>query len=233
MSRGEVAALWALQQLDVEVDRLVIEAESLARALANDVTRDDRLALHQGMKRAAAAASAAREAEAALAETQERLKRQEARLYGGSAGPKELGALQQEIAHLQATRMTQEESALAALMASEEAQAAVTPLERALARTQREQEVERGRLTTRQSELDASLAELRARRAQQAQTLGEGALARYEGLRRSRAGKAVAEVRGGVCQACRVSIQPATLQRARAAAELVTCGNCGRILYVP
>jgi predicted nucleic acid-binding Zn-ribbon protein len=59
------------------------------------------------------------------------------------------------------------------------------------------------------------------------------ALRRYDALRPAHRGRGVATVENGICQQCRISLTPATLHRARSSAELVTCGNCGCILYVP
>lgn len=231
MTRAQVAELWTLQQLDSELDRLGAEEEATRRALAADPSQPARARLHAGRRAAADRAHALRDAEAALDDTQTRLKRQEARLYGGGATPKELGALQQEIAHLQATRVAQEEAVLAAMLAAEEAQAAVAKLEAAL----REAEQQRGReeteLEARLASLGERMAGLRERRTAHAAGCDAAILARYELVRKARGGRGVAEVRGGVCQACRVSVTAATLQQARAATELVACPNCGRILY--
>ena len=57
-------------------------------------------------------------------------------------------------------------------------------------------------------------------------------LAKYEQLRRTKAGTAIAQVRQNVCMGCHVTLSPANLQRARNSADLVPCDNCGRILAV-
>ncbi len=231
MSRAQIVALWALQQLDIESDRAAAEHEALRQALATDATRATRAALAESTRQANARAREAREAEMALQDTQERLKRQETRLYGGGASPKELAALQQEIAHLQATRATQEEAVLMAMMAQEEAQALVAERQRALDAVEQAQTRGRADETARLANLDTHLQALRGQREARVAAIPADLLARYDGLRRSR-GRALAAAREGICQGCRVSLTPATLQRARAASELVTCGNCGRILYL-
>lgn len=232
MTRAQVAELWTLQQLDSEIDRLAAEEEAVNRALAADPTQPHRARLQASQRAAAERARVVRDAEAALDDIQARLKRQESRLYGGGASPKELGALQQEIAHLQATRATQEESLLEAMMAAEQTQANIARLEAALRDAQTARERERVELTTRLDALVQRLSDLREQRTRHASACDTSALARYEAVRRSRGGRGVAEVRGGVCQACRVTVTPATLQKARSGAELVACPNCGRILYV-
>ena len=231
MTRAQVAELWALQQLDSEIDRLVAEEDAVRRALVADPNQPARARLQAGRRSASDCARAVRDAEAALEDIQTRLKRQETRLYGGGASPKELGALQQEIAHLQAARSTQEEAVLAAMLAAEEAQAAVAKLETALREGEQIRERERAEQEARLAALGERLAGLRERRSSLATSCDAAFLARYEVVRKARGGRGVAEVRGGVCQVCRVTVTAATLQQARAAAELVACPNCGRILY--
>jgi predicted nucleic acid-binding Zn-ribbon protein len=232
MSRSAIAQLWELQQLDTESERTQREIETLRRHLAADATQAARAALDEGTRQANARAQAVREAEATLQETQTRLRRQEQRLYGGGAGSRELEPLQQEIAHLQATRTAQEETLLEAMLANEEAQARLATLRSALEEAQRAQGAERTLQTEQLEQMEARVRELRARRNQAAGAVAAETLARYEAIRKARGGRAVAEVRQGICEACRVAITSTTLHRARAGTELVTCGNCGRILYV-
>lgn len=231
MTRAQVAQLWTLQQLDTEIDRLAAEEAATQRALAADPAQPVRARLQASRRAAAERAREVREAEAALDDTQTRLQRQEARLYGGGASPKELGALQQEIAHLQAARSTQEEALLAAMMSAEEAQSVVTQRDTALRDAEQARERETADLNARLTSLEARLADLREERAGEAAECDATALARYEAVRKARGGRGVAEVRGGICQACRVSVTPATVQKARSGGELVACPNCGRILY--
>lgn len=232
MTRAQVAQLWTLQQLDTEIDRLAAEEEATRSALAADPLQPTRARLLASRRAAAERTRAVRETEAALEDTQTRLKRQEARLYGGGASPKELGALQQEIAHLQATRSTQEESLLAAMMAAEEMQSVVTQREAALREAEQAHGQETTGLNTRLASLEERLAGLREQRSRHAAECDAATLTRYEAVRKARGGRGVAEVRGGICQACHVSVTPATLQKARAGGELVLCPNCARILYV-
>lgn len=231
MSRAQIAQLWALQLLDSEIERHKAEGDALRRALSDDATAAARAALAESARAARERARGVREAEAALDDIQARLKRHEARLYGGGA-PKELSALQQEIAHLQAGRAAQEEVLLAAMVAGEAAQAEEAERQKSLETAERQQRAGRDEATERLARVDAALADLRARRERAAADCPPDVLARYEAIRRSRGGRAVSRVAGTTCEACRVSINPTTLRHARAAAGLVTCDNCGRILYV-
>jgi predicted nucleic acid-binding Zn-ribbon protein len=231
MSRAQVAQLWALQLLDSEIERHKAEGDALRRSFTEDPTAVARAALAASARNAREQARLAREAEAALDALTARLQRDEARLYGGGA-PKELSALQQEVAHLQTLRADQEETLLAAMLASETAQSEEAERHKKLQEAERLQQTVQTDAKERLARLDAALADLRARRERSAAEVPPALLARYDAIRRSRAGRAVSRVAGTTCEACRVSINPTTLRHARSAAELVTCDNCGRILYV-
>jgi uncharacterized protein len=231
MSRAQVAQLWALQVLDSEIERHKAEGDALRRSLTDDPTAAARAALNASTRNAREQARLAREAETALDDLTARLQRHEARLYGGGA-PKELSALQQEIAHLQTARAEQEETLLAAMLASESAQAEEAERRKRLEEAERQQQSGQTDARDRLAQLDATLADLRARRERNAAEVPPAMLARYDAIRRSRAGRAVSRVAGTTCEACRVTINTTTLRHARSAADLVTCDNCGRILYV-
>ncbi|HPE52453.1 MAG TPA: C4-type zinc ribbon domain-containing protein [Methanothrix soehngenii] len=55
----------------------------------------------------------------------------------------------------------------------------------------------------------------------------------YDLLATKRAGKALAVVQDGFCGACNVKIRPQILSVIPSTSDLLTCENCGRILYAP
>jgi predicted nucleic acid-binding Zn-ribbon protein len=232
VSKALVAELFALQELDLEIDRRRIEAEALQRALTEDATRPAREAAASARQRAAHAQREARDAETALHEAEARIQKQEARLYGGGAGQRDLGALQTELSHLKAAHAEQEERVLAVMLAAEEAQAAATRAAAELSAAERDWERRQGELRARLIEMEAGAADLRTRRETLTATIDPEGVRRYEASRRAHGGRGVALVLAGTCQACRVAITSGALQRARPGVELVPCPNCGRILYV-
>jgi predicted nucleic acid-binding Zn-ribbon protein len=54
---------------------------------------------------------------------------------------------------------------------------------------------------------------------------------RYERLVRNKGENVVVGVQHGVCGGCHMKLQPQLLVLCQADKELVTCSNCGRILY--
>lgn len=232
MSRAEVAELHALQQVDSEIERVTAEVDALRAALAADPTAPARASEAQSARTARSAAGKVRAAEETVSETRERLKRQETRLYAGQVSAKDLGKAQQEIEHLRTLAASQEDALLTLMLEAEEAQAAAETRRRELAEALGAHEREHTETATKLEQATARLEQLRGERARQAAKSSPELLARYEVVRRAHGGRAVAEVRGGVCSACRVTLTPATLQRARIAADLPLCDNCGRILHL-
>lgn len=232
MSRAEVAQLHALQQLDLEIERATAETEALQRSLAADPAATAQAADTRSARTARAAGEKVRAAEETLAETRERLARQEGRLYAGQVGAKDIAKAQAEIEHLRGLIATQEDALLALMLEAEAAQATAEARHQELARAVEAREHEHADAATKLEQASARVERLRGERGAQAQRCAPTLLDTYERLRRSHAGRAVAEVQGGVCSGCRVTLTPAALQRARTSTSLPLCDNCGRILHL-
>ena len=86
-------------------------------------------------------------------------------------------------------------------------------------------------LAAREQNLKKDLAELEANREELAAAVDEAARGRYDRLMRSKGENVVVGVQHGVCGGCHMKLQPQLLVACQAKQELVTCSNCGRILY--
>src|SRR5437667_1124531 len=86
-------------------------------------------------------------------------------------------------------------------------------------------------LAAREQNLKQELAELEANRQDLAAAVSDEARGRYERLVRSKGENVVVGVQHGVCGGCHMKLQPQLLVACQAEKELVTCSNCGRILY--
>ncbi len=86
-------------------------------------------------------------------------------------------------------------------------------------------------LAAREENLKKELAELEVNREELATAAGEMARARYERLIRSKGENVVVGIQHGVCGGCHMKVPPQLLVQCQAEKELVTCSNCGRILY--
>jgi len=88
-----------------------------------------------------------------------------------------------------------------------------------------------GKLSALEGNLTKELAELEANREELASAVDSGARARYERLLKHKGENVVVGVQHGVCGGCHMKLQPQLLVSCQAKRELVTCSNCGRILY--
>ena len=80
--------------------------------------------------------------------------------------------------------------------------------------------------------LQTQLEQLKNEREQLAQKIDEQAVERYEGLFASKGDAAIVAVEHGVCTGCHMKVTTATVVRARSGSEIVSCEQCGRILYI-
>jgi predicted nucleic acid-binding Zn-ribbon protein len=88
-----------------------------------------------------------------------------------------------------------------------------------------------GQLGTREQNLKAELIELEANREELAGAVDEIARSRYERLVKNKGENVLVGVQHGVCGGCHMKLPPQLLVSCQAQQELVTCSNCGRILY--
>jgi len=80
-------------------------------------------------------------------------------------------------------------------------------------------------------EASRQLSEFSERRKSLAGRMPKHLFASYDRMSRLRRGQALAEVRNGICIACRVRVRPKIFSDVRKGDQLITCENCGRILY--
>ena len=115
--------------------------------------------------------------------------------------------------------------------AAEAAQREVAKAVQAAAEAKKIVEEQVAQLNKREENLKKELAELQANRQELASAVGEIERGRYERLFRNKGENVVVGVQHGVCGGCHMRLPPQLLVQCQADAELVTCSNCGRILY--
>lgn len=101
--------------------------------------------------------------------------------------------------------------------------------EAAAAKKQLEDQI--GLLDQRELNLQRELADLQAGRAVLADAVDESARSRYERIFKSKGENVVVGVEHSVCGGCHMKLPAQIIASCRGHAELVTCPNCGRILY--
>jgi predicted nucleic acid-binding Zn-ribbon protein len=73
--------------------------------------------------------------------------------------------------------------------------------------------------------------ELNVERAEIVKSINTSLYQRYERVRASRRGQAIAEVVGGRCTACQISLRPQYFQELKRGDQILPCESCQRILY--
>lgn len=227
-----IAQLVALQQIDSDLERAGHEITAMRAGLV------DERAVQAAQARANATAKAERAAhqelraaEAELTDTETRIKRNEQRQASGAiTSPKDLAAVDHELVFLHQKRGELDERVLTAMDALEAATAAAQAAQAQLTETEQQRVAEKAQQHKQLADAEVRQADLQPKRAAAAQEIDPALLTRYEGIRKVR-GRAVAQAFGNVCQGCRVTLQPPIVAKLRAGRnEIVTCGNCGRIL---
>lgn len=86
-------------------------------------------------------------------------------------------------------------------------------------------------LSQREANLQKELADLQSNRAELASAVDESVRGRYERLVKTKGENVLVGVDHGVCGGCHMKLPAQTLVACQAHQDLVTCTNCGRILY--
>ena len=153
------------------------------------------------------------------------------KLYSGKIkNPKELVGYEQEAESLKASLAKKDDVLLDMMEKLESGKSVVKKLRETSKAAKSAWESEKAELKVLVDEEKRGLSDLEKKRGDLLALIDKDTLAAYEGLK-GRKGQVVVRVEQGRCLGCRVSLSVNELQRARGNA-IVTCGNCGRILYL-
>ena len=227
--------LYHLQEVDHRIDGIDAERKRLEQRLAAGVNRPDLTSeAEQNAAQARAIGENVQNRRAEAERMQERLTGLEARLYDPTTSRRDLSTIQREvdstkyqisqmesvIAEQEEEQRTHEETAQSARVEMQEAE---TRWQDTLAE-----------LNDRLERLSGERDEAEVQRKSLAEALPDADLQRYERLRRTKAGTAVARVDNGrVCLSCRMTLTSNVTRQLRNRSRQVPCSACGRILYQP
>jgi hypothetical protein len=230
--REKLKALEALQQIDLETNGVRAEAEAIpGRRVQIDAGVAEARRAYDGDKaRLEDNERERRQLDTLLGMERDKVKKWEGRL-GEIKTPREYAALSREIDIAKKTNETQSEQLRSLAGAAEELRRTVEDKAGALSEREIGAAAELGELDRRAAEYRKKLEELAARRAEAAKTVDPSLLARYENIKRRRAGIAVAPVVGSTCQGCNRNIPPQLSIVLRRADSIESCPNCNRIIY--
>jgi uncharacterized protein len=230
--RDKLKALEELQQIDLDAGALEAEAAKIPRRReALEAGLSAARKVYEGEKaRIDGNEREKRGAEQLLMMERDKVKKWEGRL-GEIRTPREYAALSREIDIARKTNETQTETLKALNAQGVELAAALEAAADALSEKEMAAEAELAALEALAAEQAARLAELAARRAEAVSRVEPALLARYENIRKRRAGIAVAAVVGQTCRGCNRNIPPQLFIVLQRAETIETCPNCNRIIY--
>ncbi len=173
-----------------------------------------------------------RRSEVDVEQVEDRMKKDESRLNSGLGTPKELEQLQHELVTLAKRKADLEDGELEILMKHDGVKARVDELlndQVGLKQLELELNV---RLENSKAEIDKSLAELGAARAQLAPKIDQALVELYDKVRATAHGVGAALLIGNKCDGCHLSINAIELERIKSleADEIIRCEECRRIL---
>jgi predicted nucleic acid-binding Zn-ribbon protein len=156
---------------------------------------------------------------------------EERRLYDGSvANPKELEAIQHEVASLRQRRRRVEDELLDQMLRREDLDERIRTAEGDVAEAERRLTEILGTSAAELDEIAHALADRTAERAALAKEMDEELLELYEDLRAQKKGVGAAALVDGVCQGCHQKLSAMELARLKRTEGIRRCEYCRRIL---
>jgi predicted nucleic acid-binding Zn-ribbon protein len=171
-----------------------------------------------------------RQLESLLGMERDKVKKWEGRL-GEIKTPREFAALSREIDIAKKTNDGQHEQVKELTAQAGEIKKSIDAKEEVLSEREAAAQAEAEEVAKASAAADEKMKSLDARRAAAVKVVEPALLAKYENIKRRRAGIAIAQVVGMTCKGCHRNVPPQlaiTLQRAN---SIETCPNCHRIIY--
>jgi predicted nucleic acid-binding Zn-ribbon protein len=230
----EIARLYELQKLDTNTEKANRHLQQLKKVLAEPPAllqaRDNHSAAQEEL---AKWTSRQRELELELRGLNDRIAAADKKLMGGTnRNPKALEDLQQSIAAMRRQLTSVDETAVEALMQSEEASQRATNAADALASIEKQWAAKHEEWLADEVKTKRIVLQLRSHRAKMLEAIPAADQQLYEDLRKRRAGVAVATIVNGQCSACNVKVPTGVVSGARSASAPAYCTSCGRILML-
>jgi predicted nucleic acid-binding Zn-ribbon protein len=233
----DLEQLLDVQAHDTRIDQLRHRRATLAEIAEiadaeKRVEAEERRRAEADQRRATLAAEQRRlEHEAGSA--RERISSAEAALYGGAiSNPRELQALQDEIASLNRRVGLLEDDEIAVMEQLEPVEAAIAEHDARIVEERATIDRLRDRLSVAEAEIDVELDAEQAARAVAVAAVPDALLGEYEAIRARAGGIGVARLSAGVCGGCHLRLPAVEVDRIKKLPPdaLAHCEECGRLL---
>jgi predicted nucleic acid-binding Zn-ribbon protein len=228
----DVQSLLAVQQDDLEVYALESRLAALAPRLATLENERARAAQELDRARKAIEADETRHREAMLkVDTHRQLVERSQRQYESVTSPREANAAMTQLEQTKRMAEDSERDASQILGRISEMRHHVAELETALADVEHRQTDTRAALDTERSEIEAEIAQARAKRDETARAVPKPMLAKYDKVRSRRRAETLFPLRGPSCSACDTAIPTQRRAVMAASGTIEMCEGCGALLY--
>ncbi len=230
--REKLKALEELQQIDLEVNEVKAGLESVParRAEVEGAVGVARRAWEQEKARLETNEREHRQLESLLSMERDKVKKWEGRL-GEIRTPREFAALSREIDIAKKTNDGQSEHVRELVAQATEIRKSIDAREEELSERESAAQAEIEELGKRVAAGEEKLRDLDARRAGAVKQVDPALLAKYENIKKRRAGVAIAPVIGMTCNGCHRNIPPQLAIVLARANSIETCPSCHRIIY--
>jgi predicted nucleic acid-binding Zn-ribbon protein len=229
--RDQIAALGALQQLDLEIK--VIEEK--LRKYPQEISRYEedlenaKTSLAEASKELEQIRKNKKEIEHQLEENQSSIKKAEKRLFEIKTY-REYEALQKEISETKMTNASLEEEILRFMEVIENLEKHISDKGSELAEREKESEKVITDYKTKIKELKITHENKQLEKEKIISIIDPDVLPLYEKIK-TRNGIAIAPARNEVCTGCNMKIPPQLFNEVLTLTRMIQCPNCGRILY--
>lgn len=227
-----IEKLLVLQERDLRIERLEEELEQIPaqRASLQGKTRSSKEALDAAKKKVMEIEARRKELELEANTIKERVAKYSNQQLQTKKN-EEYKALTNEIENCRKQIMALEDRQIGCMEETEVAQKQVLAAQKIADAARQDMESSVGDLDSRETGLKKELAEMETSRQELAAAVEETTRHRYQRLFDLKGGRVVVGIQHGVCGGCHMRLPAQIPVMVRGAQELVTCPNCGRILY--
>jgi uncharacterized protein len=233
MQLTSLADLLDLQEIDLQIDRLLDQRQSLPELDAYKATHEQAQRKEQERDTLASELKQLEldldKAEGELEILENKLQEHETRLFAGGMSARETEHMRLEVQSLYGQRGAMEERVLGMLENIDPARSALEQVEAEIEAINAEKTRLEASIKQQWKSIDAELARREEAKAKALEPIDDELLDLYEKLRGIKEGVAVAPYDHGVCGGCHMTLSPAEQEEAFAD-DLPRCVHCRRIL---
>ena len=233
MEITSLADLLDVQDLDLQIDRLLEKRQSLPELAAYKDAHEREQALGSEIRTSAAGLKTLElefdKSEGELQILESKLKEHETRLFAGGMSGRETEHMRLEVQSLHGQREALEEKVLGMLERLDPARQEVADLEARAAAIAENKAALEATIKAEWKQIDAELARKEERKIEAVAPVPGDLVDLYETLRRSKEGVAIGRFEHGVCGGCHMTLSPAE-QAETFADDIPRCVHCRRIL---